>query len=962
MLKRLTPSRLRRKIRQQGKRLIGFGLIVALLATSGWTSAADAAGNTDYSLESLLNLPAGQEDLLVDKGPAGRDQPDTEKEPPPSGKETKQDPATNQEGLRLLIGGGQEATTPLPVKKASPDQLEDIVQKVLEKESDLSPSPEKFAYLVERAEEPPSKTAPTEDCPYRAELILADLPFPVTNTGAWHCYLVDHDGRIQDLTASLSEAFQEAGTADTVTMAFTAPVLSTLLFVKETEKAKETENSQESDLGKGDKKREKNKPDDKKPDPSLESDKSKEGYLEGRASLEEKNKDEKKLKDLEKTEDHLDEDLWEWEAFRSELFSEDSEDDFSLRHNKQIDYLGDKIPNSDTDIQKKASEEKLKDLYRLYLDITGKKTTEDTSKGIDLVVVIDKSGSMSKRDMKNPDSWGLFPSKFSRNEAITHFLNGSLHSQTENGFINKFLSQNDGKNRLAIVEFGGEMRPGFNWEFHDDTNLLLDWTNQPTFIEAKGSHPPDGTHYDAGLLHAEELLNQQANSGNQKALLFISDGVPTFFTTMEGGRLKREGNGRYNDSWNVANARTHAKKFIEQFYQKNPGLLTYAVGVSKDINEESLGGSQSPEVLQFMASEARKSSKGYFVSIVDDMSQLNEKLGELIERSVYSVTIEDTLSPYVELEAEQPDFKVTQTNNYTGKEETLWENGQETEYNKLHQCISAIQKNKDSQGNEKIKLIFNPTFKLDGTYKYTLSYNVKVKAEAYDYYKEYGKMPHTGDWNTDYKYNTTSSLKEGFYSNNSAQVSYAFGTEKDAKRYTEYYPHPVVQVSLETLKIKKVDHANTAQGLKGAQFSLYKDNPNEIPNASPISAHDSQGQLSSTFTSDNTGNISIAGLEQGDYYLKEITPPSGGYLKLSEPIHLKLSKYGQVTLLDNKNTLVSWQNAGYIQVENIKEGHVLPQTGGPGRALFYLIGLAILMIALAYRRRKPRKGGQPENK
>lgn len=63
---------------------------------------------------------------------------------------------------------------------------------------------------------------------------------------------------------------------------------------------------------------------------------------------------------------------------------------------------------------------------------------------------------------------------------------------------------------------------------------------------------------------------------------------------------------------------------------------------------------------------------------------------------------------------------------------------------------------------------------------------------ATDYFVEHGEYPHIGDDGTDAEGNSTSSGKEGFYSNSTATVKYK--ENKESLQQTATYAMPVVQV------------------------------------------------------------------------------------------------------------------------------------------------------------------------
>lgn len=603
----------------------------------------------------------------------------------------------------------------------------------------------------------------------------------------------------------------------------------------------------------------------------------------------------------------------------------------NLQKQKTIDYLGDGVENPDTNIQKNKTREEIADNYRIYLDVSSE--TQAEKNGIDLVVVVDKSGSMKKRDMR----YGRY--YYPRYEAVNYFLNGS---NGYNGFINTFLNQNP-KNNISVVEFGGvPKRDGYK-DINGDKKLLLEWTNivKNVVIEEP---PQAGTNYDAGLMAAEEQFNKKKDSKNSKLMLFISDGVPTYF--IKDG--ERYGRGTANPFWEYGIYIDNASYVREQmliynvpnFYKKNPDIRTIAVGVSKDINSDT--SSSSPVVLKEMA----RLSSGQFLGIEENIDELTSQLANEVLYAVSQVTVTDTLSKYVKLDS-TPDFKVTVTDT-NGQIKTLWKGGKQTPENENGKYIKSVE-SETVNGEERVILTFNPNYKLDKNLKFTLSYNVTIPKETFEKYQKVGYLD-TGDSNTDYPRNSTSSGKKGFHSNKEAYVDFAFGPEE--KKYTEFYDHPVVQVALQNLSVKKVD--SVGNPLENAKFAIYKENPDENQNVQPLELYDNETlsvDKKTEFITNDKGEIKIYGLVHGTYYLKEIEAPEG-FSEIENSLKIEVSRLGKVSMKADDNFSL---NDNTVIVKNeLMGGYELPTTGGSGSTIFRLTGLLVLAIALIipYRKRQ----------
>ncbi|PGK78352.1 MSCRAMM family protein, partial [Bacillus thuringiensis] len=116
-------------------------------------------------------------------------------------------------------------------------------------------------------------------------------------------------------------------------------------------------------------------------------------------------------------------------------------------------------------------------------------------------------------------------------------------------------------------------------------------------------------------------------------------------------------------------------------------------------------------------------------------------------------------------------------------------------------------------------------------------------------------------------------------------------------------------------EIEKVDDTDSELKLKGAVFQVL----------------DKEGKEVSRLITDEKGKVISNQLAIGKYTIKEIKAPNG-YMLLRDPIEIEITE------------AVKTQK---ITVKNAKNNWVIPNTGGSGTTIFYVIGI-MLMFGVLY--------------
>ena len=135
---------------------------------------------------------------------------------------------------------------------------------------------------------------------------------------------------------------------------------------------------------------------------------------------------------------------------------------------------------------------------------------------------------------------------------------------------------------------------------------------------------------------------------------------------------------------------------------------------------------------------------------------------------------------------------------------------------------------------------------------------------------------------------------------------------------------------------------DTAKVITGATFKLYdaKTDGNEIPVVKVENGVYRVAVSGETGVVIEAGSPTIKGLDGGTtYYLEEITAPKG-FNKLAARFEFTIeSANKKATIVENVH------QGGGVEVANQK-GALLPETGGMGTTIFYILG-AILVIGVA---------------
>lgn len=199
--------------------------------------------------------------------------------------------------------------------------------------------------------------------------------------------------------------------------------------------------------------------------------------------------------------------------------------------------------------------------YTLRLEsyVTGTTTTSTTTKAIpvDIVLVLDQSGSMARDFNGNNADENTARRQYAMKEAVQNFI-GEV--------AKKYSAECD--NRMAIVTFGSSASTLQGWTF-------VDAAGETTLKSRLPDSPSGATNAGAGMQTAEALMGSGysytgANTNRQKVVIMFTDGVPTTQSDF---------------SVSVANA-----AISSAYNLKQADVTVYSIGIFTGVNPAQMYG------------------------------------------------------------------------------------------------------------------------------------------------------------------------------------------------------------------------------------------------------------------------------------------------------------------------------------------------------------------------------------
>ena len=191
---------------------------------------------------------------------------------------------------------------------------------------------------------------------------------------------------------------------------------------------------------------------------------------------------------------------------------------------------------------------------------TGTVVTSTSTAPVDIVLVLDQSGSMAYDFKGNPTSTNADRRQYAMKQAVNSFIDA----------VNQKYSA-EGDHRMAIVTFGSDAKTLQDWTYVDDMGKSA----LQEKVSGLPTSPSGATNIGAGMETAETLMGSGynytgKNTTRQKVVITFTDGVPTTSTRFD---------------VDVANTALTAAK-----HMKDAGVTIYSVGIFSGADPSQLYG------------------------------------------------------------------------------------------------------------------------------------------------------------------------------------------------------------------------------------------------------------------------------------------------------------------------------------------------------------------------------------
>lgn len=237
--------------------------------------------------------------------------------------------------------------------------------------------------------------------------------------------------------------------------------------------------------------------------------------------------------------------------------------------------------------------------YELKLEAyaTGERTTTTvtTKQPLDIILVLDQSGSMAN-DFDGSDHWPWENEserrQYALKQAVSSFLQEIYNDSTElDG------EEGDVEHNIGIVTFGSDSRTLVSFQSIEDN-----YNRIASAVSGLPESPSGATNTGAGMTSANNMLPAQTE-GRKSVVVLFTDGVPTT---------------RSSFSNSVANT-----AIMQSYQMKQEGATVYSIGIFDNANPNYLG--EIDTDWNYNVNESNKANR--FMNLVSSNSLTAQNLG-----------------------------------------------------------------------------------------------------------------------------------------------------------------------------------------------------------------------------------------------------------------------------------------------------------------------------------------------
>lgn len=443
--------------------------------------------------------------------------------------------------------------------------------------------------------------------------------------------------------------------------------------------------------------------------------------------------------------------------------------------------------------------------YTLELSVTGDQGSEENPAKVDVLLVVDKSGSM-KYDLDSQSG-----SDRERMKAVVTAVKTLTDTLDANNKVDV---------RYDLVTFSSLDKDytseDKNTSWTANSNVINDAVSYYTETGWNGKFSHDlegGTNYQYAFYKAKQALNSSRGDA-QQIVIFLTDGIPTH----KGLYSESQDNSNGEDTWDPEFHNTDAA--INELRGLNADAF-YCIGVGEVFDEASdpnnaKNGKANLERIVTAAKSQGLNSDLYTASSTENLQDIFRKIaGSTTFFAANNVVMTDPLSQYADIVPNADgnwDFTVTIDDGETPQTIPVMvekEKGSATFTFTDSKGTKQTAIVEYTDATKTIKLTFPAEYQLEEGYTYSISTTITPSQKAKDDGMGAGAAQMTPDENTGTHWDNQDedgNPEKGFWSNdnNNAKVTYKAittdenGNETSSTEGFAMFPKPVIQVQEET--------------------------------------------------------------------------------------------------------------------------------------------------------------------